>query len=322
MTQTRILLESGTNELEIVEFFLNETLADGKNYQGYYGVNVSKVLRIINRPEITEMPNAPHPSVLGAFNQRSRIIPLVDLALWMDKNKIQDQGSKVIITEFNKLINGFLVSGVTRIHRLSWEEIEAPDTYTDRYSSNSITGVVKIEDRIVFIIDLEKIIAELNPEASLKLDEDIDWSTSEQYTAMVVDDSTLIRNMIGDLLEKAGFNVLKLNNGQEAWDELQITKKKAGEKNQPLSSIIQIIISDIEMPVMDGLTLTKKIKSDPEMNTLPVILFSSLISERLRHKGESVGADDQVSKPEVSLLAQKAKKLIARYQSNFSEISS
>lgn len=315
MTQTRILLESGTNELEIVEFFLNETLADEKQYQGYYGVNVSKVLRIINRPEITEMPNAPHPSVLGAFNQRSRIIPLVDLALWMDKNKIQDQGSKVIITEFNNLINGFLVSGVTRIHRLSWEEIEAPDDYTDIYSSHSITGVVKIEDRIVFIIDLEKIIAELNPGAALKLDKDIDWGASGQYTAMVVDDSTLIRNMIGDLLEKAGFKVFKLNNGQKAWDELQKIKQTSGRKNEPLSSIIQIVISDIEMPVMDGLTLTRKIKDDPEMNTLPVILFSSLISERLRHKGESVGADDQVSKPEVSLLAQKAKKLIAHYQS-------
>ncbi len=317
MTQTRILLESGTNELEIVEFFLSENLADGNSYKGYYGVNVSKVLRIINRPEITGMPNAPHPCVLGAFNQRSRIIPLVDLAVWMDKKKDIDDGSKVIITEFNNLINGFLVSGVTRIHRLSWEEIEAPDTYTDKYSSNSITGVVKIEDRIVFIIDLEKIIAELNPHASLKLDENIDWSSSKQYTALVVDDSTLIRNMIGDLLEKAGFNVIKVNNGQQAWQELSRFQKIASEKQEKLSSIIQIIISDIEMPSMDGLSLTKKIKDDPNMKELPVILFSSLISEGLRHKGESVGADDQVSKPEVSALAQKARILIEKYQAKY-----
>ncbi|WP_028574816.1 chemotaxis protein [Desulfonatronovibrio hydrogenovorans] len=310
MSQTGILLESGTNELEIVEFFLNENLPDGKEYKGYYGVNVSKVLSIINRPEVTELPNAPHPCVLGAFNQRSRIIPLVDLALWMGKQRIKGQDTKVIITEFNRLINGFLVSGVTRIHRLSWEEIEAPDSYTDKYSSNSITGVVKIEDRIVFLIDLEKIIAELNPGAGLKLDEELDWGTEKKYTALVADDSTLIRNMLGDLLEKAGFNVLKVKNGKEAWDELERFKTVAGEKGESISSILQIVISDIEMPMVDGLNLTKRIKTDPELKSLPVILFSSLISERLRHKGESVGADDQISKPEVSLLAQKAKSLI------------
>ncbi len=316
MTQTRILLDSGTNELEIVEFFLNENLNEKQVYRGYYGVNVSKVLRIINRPAITEMPRVSHPCVLGAFNQRSRIIPLIDLALWMDKNKAADDGAKVIITEFNNLINGFLVSGVTRIYRLSWEDVEVPDDYTDRFSSSSITGVVKIENKIVFIVDLEKIIAELNPQAGLKLDESIDWSTSEHYTAMIADDSTLIRNMLGDLLEKAGFNVIKVNNGQQAWNELEKFKVMARDKNESLSSIIQILISDIEMPLMDGLNLTKRIKSDPEMESLPVILFSSLISERLRHKGESVGADEQISKPEVSLLAQKAKMLIEKYQAH------
>ncbi|WP_045212044.1 chemotaxis protein [Desulfonatronovibrio magnus] len=312
MTQSRILLESGTNELEIVEFYLTETLSNGQEYKGYYGVNVSKVLRIIHRPAVTGMPNLSHPCILGAFNQRSRIIPLVDLSVWLSKNRPDKDTEKVIITEFNKLINGFLVSGVTRIHRLSWEQIEAPDQYTDRYSSNSITGVVKIEDRIVFLIDLEKIIAELNPDAGLKLDEDIDWKTSREFTALIADDSTIIRNMIGDLLEKAGFKVIKTKNGQEALDYIEKLKAMAAEKNQPVSSMLQIVISDIEMPVVDGFNLTKRIKTDPALNHLPVILFSSLISERLRHKGESVGADDQISKPEISLLTQKARALIEK----------
>ncbi|MFN2268686.1 MAG: chemotaxis protein [Desulfonatronovibrio sp.] len=314
MAQTRILLESGTNELEIVEFFLRENNNNTDDYLGYYGVNVSKVLRIINRPSVTEMPNLSHPCVLGAFNQRSKIIPLIDLSKWMGKNSAHDEKDKVIVTEFNNQINGFLVSGVTRIHRLSWEEVEAPDSYTDRFSSNSITGVVKIEDRIVFIIDLEKIIAELNPEAGLKLDENIDWTTSEKFTALIADDSTLIRNMLGDLLEKAGFKVIKYKNGQEAWDKLEKLKAAAASEKKDLTSFVQIVISDIEMPFVDGLNLTKRIKTDPAMQLLPVILFSSLISERLRHKGESVGADDQVSKPEVSRLVQKAKSLIDQYQ--------
>ncbi|MCA1743855.1 MAG: chemotaxis protein [Desulfovibrionales bacterium] len=301
-------------KLEIVEFFLRENNNNTDDYLGYYGVNVSKVLRIINRPSVTEMPNLSHPCVLGAFNQRSKIIPLIDLSKWMGKNSAHDEKDKVIVTEFNNQINGFLVSGVTRIHRLSWEEVEAPDSYTDRFSSNSITGVVKIEDRIVFIIDLEKIIAELNPEAGLKLDENIDWTTSEKFTALIADDSTLIRNMLGDLLEKAGFKVIKYKNGQEAWDKLEKLKAAAASEKKDLTSFVQIVISDIEMPFVDGLNLTKRIKTDPAMQLLPVILFSSLISERLRHKGESVGADDQVSKPEVSRLVQKAKSLIDQYQ--------
>ncbi|MFW5730659.1 MAG: chemotaxis protein [Desulfonatronovibrionaceae bacterium] len=316
MAHTDILLESGTNELEIVEFFLRERLDNGQNYKGCYGVNVSKVLRIINMPAVTEMPGQHHPCIMGAFNLRSRIIPLVDLCSWMNIKRPEQENQKVIVTEFNKLINGFLVSGVNRIHRLSWKEIEAPDTYTDEFSSNSITGVIKLEDRIVFLIDMEKIIAELNPEAGLKLDHANEYQGPQKYTALLADDSTLIRNMLGELLEKAGFKVLKFKNGQQAWDELERYKALARKNKKPLNSIIQIVISDIEMPVVDGLNLTKRIKSDPELKALPVILFSSLISDKLKHKGESVGADHQISKPEVSQLARKARNLIEQYMSN------
>jgi len=170
--------------------------------------------------------------------------------------------------------------------------------------------VVKIEDRIVFILDLEKILAELSPGMGMSLDQELQSDSESGYTALVADDSTLIRNMISDLLEKAGFKVIKFKNGQEAWNELEKIKDTCSNKDKPLDSLVHIVVSDIEMPAMDGLTLTKKIKNDSLLGNLPVILFSSLISERLRHKGVSVGADDQVSKPEVSLLTQKAMKLI------------
>ncbi len=311
MAQHNILLESGTNELEIVEFYIDEQTADNEPYKGYYGVNVAKVLEIIRQPTITEVPQTIHPSILGAFNQRSRIIPLVDLAMWLGKEHNTNEESKVIVTEFNTVITGFLVSGVTRIHRMSWEAVEPPNRYVSSFSSDSITGVVKIDDRIIFILDLEKIVAELNPAVRMRLDKEAPDRGGSQFKAMVVDDSALVRNMLKSLLESAGFAVETANNGREGWERLQNYKLRSAREGRELSDFLQIVISDIEMPSMDGHSLTRQIKEDPTLRRLPVILFSSLISDKLRHKGEAVGADDQISKPQISQLAERARELIA-----------
>ncbi|MBU1003339.1 MAG: chemotaxis protein [Proteobacteria bacterium] len=310
MSQTNILLETGTNELEIVEFFLDEVGKDGERYQGYYGVNVAKVLEIIRLPKITEMPEVNHPSVLGAFNQRSHIIPLVDLALWLGKKSLRTEAPKVVVTEFNQITSAFLVSGVTRIHRISWEEVEQPNKYVAALSNNSITGVVKLEGRIVFILDLEKIVADLNPALGLRLDDTIDWTSDDGYRALVADDSALVREMLKDLMTKAGFKVETVNNGREAWDRLKSIKAKAEEESNPLWDYVNVLVTDIEMPMMDGHNLTKRVREDAFLKDIPIIMFSSLITDRLRHKGDAVGADEQVSKPEVSRLAIRAKELI------------
>ncbi len=323
---TDILLEAGTNELEIVEFYLEEEpkaeddvevnqeehITDApkprRSRKGYYGVNVAKVLEIIRMPEVTEMPEVSHESVLGAFNLRSRIIPLLDLSVWLKKKRIENEPPKVIVTEFNQVTSAFMVSGVTRIHRISWEDVEAPNKYVSALSSDSITGVVKFDNRIVFILDLERIVSELNPEMRLKLDDTFEASTG--YKALIADDSPLIREMIHDLLGQAGFRVEKTNNGAECWERLQEIKAIAARENCPITDYVQVIVSDIEMPRMDGHHLTKRIKEDPILRDLPVILFSSLITDKLRHRGETVGADDQISKPEITHLAQRAAKLI------------
>ena len=312
MAQTNILLEAGTNELEIVEFYLDEKVTgdDHENYKGYYGVNVAKVLEIIRLPKITEMPETSHESIMGAFNLRDKVIPLVDMSVWLGKERAELEPPKVIVTEFNKVTNAFLVSGVTRIHRISWEDVEAPDAYVSTLSSNSITGVVKLRNRIVFILDLEKIIAELNPHLGLRLDESIDWTAGTQYRALVADDSALIRDMLKDLMTKANFQVEVVNNGRECWDRLMEIKNLAYEEGKKPTDYVQVVVSDIEMPKIDGHNLTKRIKDDPDLRDLPVVLFSSLITDKLRHKGEQVGADDQISKPEVTQLAQRAVKLI------------
>ena len=325
-----ILLEAGTNELEIVEFYLEEEPKSGEEAElnqedqedqeqekglkpsrkGYYGVNVAKVLEIIRLPEVTEMPEVSHEAVLGAFNLRSRIIPLLDLSTWLKKKRVENEPPKVIVTEFNQVTSAFMVSGVTRIHRISWEDVEAPNKYVSALSSDSITGVVKFDDRIVFILDLERIVSELNPDMRLQFDDNVDFDTTTRYKALIADDSPLIREMIRDMLGQAGFRVEKANNGKECWDRLVELKQRAVEDNRPITDFVQVIVSDIEMPMMDGHHLCKRIKEDPVLKDLPVILFSSLITEKLRYRGESVGADDQISKPEITYLAQRAAALI------------
>jgi two-component system chemotaxis response regulator CheV len=204
----------------------------------------------------------------------------------------------------------FLVSGVTRIHRMSWEAVEPPNRYVSKMSGDSITGVVKLEDRIVFLLDLEKIVADLNPNLGLRLDMSIEWNAATRYRALVADDSVLVREMLKDLLQKAGFDVTAVQNGREAWDLLQQLREKSETGQRPITDYVQVMVADIEMPAMDGHNLTKRIKQDAVLKDLPVILFSSLITDKLRHKGEAVGADDQISKPDVSQLAMRAKNLI------------
>lgn len=335
MSQTKILLEAGTNELEIVEFYIDEPVVEldsgtssalkliqeeGKEpiYRGYYGVNVAKVLEIIQLPHVTPLPELQSSSVLGAFNLRSKIIPLVDLNIWLEKQNLDNYTPpKVVVTEFNNVTTAFKVSGVNRIHRISWEDVEAPNSYMSFFSKGCITGVVRLEDRIVFILDLEKIVTELNPTLGLRLDNAIDWKKTQKYRAIVCDDSSLIRNMLKSLLQEANFDVRDFTNGQEAWDELCNLRKKAIDEGKDISDYVQVLISDIEMPKMDGHTLCKTVKDDPYMKKIPVILFSSLITDKLRHKGDSVGADEQISKPGVTQLAQRAHELIQQYAAGY-----
>ncbi|AGW13435.1 chemotaxis protein [Megalodesulfovibrio gigas] len=322
MSQTNILLESGTNELEIVEFYLTETLPNGKKYTGYYGINVAKVLEIIRVPKITEMPNQPHPSVLGAFNLRERIIPLVDLSQWLGKSKAGVEAEKVIVTEFNRVTNAFLVSGVTRIHRLSWEQIRPPSAQMLHFSGESITGVVNLEDRVLFILDMEKIVSELCPSLALQEMDPGDFTPPSPgqpqedpgfFKVLIADDSGTIRNMMATNLAKLGFEVTATVDGAKAWEQLLSWKQTATDQQRPIHEYVQVIISDIEMPEMDGHSLTRRIKDDPVLKQTPVLLFSSLITESLRHKGEAVGADDQISKPDIKTLAERTRALGRRY---------
>ncbi len=318
MVKTDILLESGTNELEIVEFYIDEQARkdeDQDKYRGFYGINVAKVLEIIRMPELTDMPEVSHPAVLGAFNLRNQIIPLIDLAKWLGKNRIESEELKVIVTEFNLTRSAFLVSGVTRIHRIGWDEVEAPTNYVSALTVNSITGVVKFSNRIVFILDMEKITADLNPgmgETKEPAPQVVQEVRTRHLRALVVDDSNMARKMVTGVLEKAGFEVGTAENGEQAWQKLMAIRNNAEQQNRPLKDFIDVLVSDIEMPIMDGHNLTKRVKEDHTLRHLPVVLCSSIITDTLRHKGSAVGADDQVSKAELGELASKVIQLVER----------
>ncbi len=320
MSQTDILLEAGTNELEIIEFYVDEeTDGGGKPYRAHYGVNVAKVLEIIRMPKVTGMPETPHPCVIGTFNLRDKVIPLIDLSQWLGNPMATWDKAKVIVSEFNNINNAFIVSGVTRIHRLSWEQVEPPAGYTASFAANNFTGVIKFDDRMLLLLDMEQIIWDLNPSLAIKMEREreenlVRAEESSAYKTLVVDDSNSIRRLISSFMERDGFEVIQDVNGQDAWDRLTGWKAEADAAGGKITEHVNLVVTDIEMPAMDGHNLCRRIKDDPVLKELPVILFSSLINERLFHKGQSVGADDQVTKPEIATMAERAKNLIEARQ--------
>ena len=313
MSQSQILLEVGTNELELVEFYIDE--ADG--YRGFYGINVSKVVEISRSQPITAMPQMPHPSVLGAFPFRDgRIVPLIDISKFLNKGGVVSEDPRIIITEFNKTHTAFLVSGVTRIHRISWKQVEAPTPLLLEISGGSITAVVRLEGRVVFVLDAEAIVAAMNPALSVKMDENrMEALPDRKYHILHADDSVSIRRLVADLLKKDGrFDVTQANDGEEAWNLLLRYKQQAEDNNIPISNLVQGIITDIEMPNLDGLTLCRYIKEDHLLKDIPVAMFSSLISTSLAHKCKSVGADAQFAKPDLQGISDKMYELIQANQ--------
>ena len=310
MAQTKILLESGTNELEVVEFFLDEP-----GYRGHYGVNVAKVVEIIRMQPVTAMPQMRHPAVMGAFPHRDgKIVPLVNLARYLGKDTQFNDDMKIIVTEFNYIVTGFIVSGVNRIHRLSWSDVEAPGNFLQNATHSTITGMVRLEGRVVFLLDMEYVVADLDPSLAIRLGRLPDdlLGSDAVYTILHADDSGNVRSLVKRLMEESGhFRLIQCGSGEEAWDTLQKMKADAKRSGTSLNSSLHAVISDIEMPRMDGLTLCRKIKEDPGLNYLPVALFSSIVSATLEHRGQSVHADAQFAKPDLQTLSEKVLELIA-----------
>lgn len=300
--ETNILLESGTNELEILEFQV------GPNH---YGINVAKIKEILPFKKPTAIPNA-HPCIEGIYMPRDTIITIVDLGRSLNLPPSDTESTDMyIVTNFNKLNIAFHVNNVLGIHRVSWADISKPDESISNSGKGVATGIIKLEDKLIVILDFEKIVADISPETGLKVS-DIDQLGERQRNSspiLIAEDSPLLSKLIFDSLHKAGYiNVIVTNNGQEAYDKLCEFKEEGtiGEK-------VKCVITDIEMPQMDGHRLTKLIKDDSDLKKLPVIIFSSLVNDEMKRKGESLGADSQLSKPEIGMLVTEIDKLLTKY---------
>lgn len=314
MSEQDILLETGTNELEIIEFFVHEKQGES-TYTHYFGVNVAKVLEVVEAPEGLEGSEAAaHKSFLGTIPLRDLILPVVDLSVWLGMERVKTRNEPIIVTEFNNMITGFLVSGVTQIHRVNWKDVEPPSRYVSNMATNCITGTLQIKERIVLMLDLEQVLAELDESKDIFKQDLGDFVSDQRYRALVADDSTSVREVLRRNFEQANFDVALMNDGAEAWNKLLAIKAKAQEEGKSPLDYVDVVVSDIEMPQMDGYTLTRNIKEDPVLNVLPVALFSSLISKGIEHKGEAVKADEQVTKPEFSSLTRKVIDLIRRWE--------
>lgn len=304
-----ILLESGTNELEVLELFIAERLSDGTTAPCYFGVNVAKVMQVIEAPQFAAPESASNPCFMGMIDIRNMMVPVLDLSRWLHMDMEHTDRDVIMVTEFSHAVTGFLVSGVTEIHRVGWQQVQPPSGYLTRMGTSCIVGMVDLGDHFVQLVDLESVLADLDPSSFEKMTHQGAQAT-RAYRALVADDSATIRMMLRKNLESANFDLTLVNNGKEALDRLREYRDQAAQQGKPLSEFVDIVISDIEMPLMDGFTLTKNIKEDPVLGKLPVILYSSLITTELRHKGESVGADDQISKPDLDMMAQRALELL------------
>ncbi|MBI9109793.1 chemotaxis protein [Maridesulfovibrio ferrireducens] len=320
MSGNDILLDAGTNEFEIIEFFIDDADAgSGVQNKDYFGINVAKVLEVVEAPKgLHSAEGAPHPSYLGTMSLRDMILPVIDLSVWLDIPRKESEFQLIIVTEINSVVTGFLVSGVTQIHRIGWTDLKTPNKYIADMDTNCITGTISIKDRFVLMIDLERILGELDPGMAENL-EGGGALAPEKWSALIVDDSASVRVLLNKNFEAANFDVQLFTNGLEAWEGLLAMRDKAKEGGKSITDMVDVIVSDIEMPQMDGYTLTRQIKEDAELSKLPVILFSSLITKGLYHKGEKVKADDQVTKPEFGALTGRAITQIEKYKAKRAE---
>jgi len=289
-----ILLDAGTNELEILVFRLD---------RGFFGVNVAKVREVILGRKPTESPGR-NANVFGMINLRGVLVPLVDLraTLGLPPTSADELTQRrVIVTEFNGLTTGFVVDTVDRIHRVSWSQIKnVPDvnelSSIPSIAVSSCTGVIELDDELVLMVDFESIADGITDIEGLHIQsvDNPDGIDRAKHSVVIAEDSPFMRHTMERVLRDSGYeNLTVVSDGIAAWNAVE-----ASIDADPIS----VIITDIEMPQMDGLHLTKRIREHAELVDLPVVLFSSLVSDDNRKKGEQVGATMQIGKPDLTRL--------------------
>lgn len=284
------VLKIGSNEMELVDFRIFKREGD-EVYEGIYGINVAKVREIIRFPKLTELPGVP-PFIEGIFDLRGVVIPVVNLAKWMgvDAPEGVDKESRVIITEFNNILIGFVVHEAKRIRRVNWKDIEPASFLSGDggLDGSKITGVTRIEDdSVLLILDLEGVVQELGlyQPSHGKLE-----AGKYNFSGLVLllDDSGTARRIIKDALEQMGFNVIEATDGQQGLQILEDLYRNYGDE---LPSKLRLIASDIEMPLMDGFHFAAQVKADSRFKMIPIVFNSSISDHFSELRGLDMGAE-------------------------------
>ena len=308
MSSKQDVLQVGTNELELVDFRIFKE-ENGQIYEGIYGINVSKVREIIKYPKLTELPGVPD-FIEGIFDLRGIVIPVVNLARWMGvktpRNK--DIHPRVIIAEFNNILIGFVVHEAKRIRRISWSDIE-PASFSSGsgvLDKSKITGVTRIEnDEVLLILDLESVVEDLG-----FYQPDIDTKAAIDTfggMAMVLDDSLTARKIVKEALQKMGFSIVEAKDGQEAIEKLD---ELYGIYGDTLPDQLKIIVSDVEMPRMDGFHFAAKVKDDPRFSQIPIVFNSSISDHFSEARGREAGGEGYMVKFDANVFYAEISKIV------------
>ncbi len=317
--KTDILLEAGTNEVEVFEFNLGGH---------HYGVNVAKVNQIVQREQVKiTRADLPPPGVLGTISFRGKPTMTLDLraVLGIDGEPADPSRALMLVTQFNDQVVAFAIDGAERIHRVSWQNFE-PISANFAQENPYVNGIIRLEDRLVLILDLEYILTLINPRLGMSIDTqqlqkiEQEYKPRDHIRILFAEDSAMIRKMVHQQLEDVGFTSVELaTNGKEALDKIAEAVEIVKTTGQPFSDFFDLILTDIEMPVMDGLTFCRHVKKEFNLET-PVIVFSSLINEQMVAKCKAVGANGWGTKPKVSLIVKIIDRLIVEGEKEIGDL--
>lgn len=293
---------AGSNKMEILLF----SLGSGE----IFGINVFKVREVCQTPKVTKSPNMPH-GVEGVISLRGNIIPVIALAKFIQLDEVpEDTGHTMIVTEYSRHTQGFLVHDVDRIIRVDWDKVKPPQAMLAG-NDGMITAITELPDgKLVSILDVEQILA--NAIGIEPVPELAPVETEKEQTVFFADDSAIARKEIVMVLDKMGVKYQQATNGLEAWERLQSLAGRSQQDGSALQDQIKIILVDAEMPEMDGYVLAKNIKSDRRFDGIPVVMHSSLSSEANRDMGKRVGVDSYVAKFDPGVLADTLRPLLLR----------
>lgn len=297
---TNILLESGTNEVEVLVFQVGQLTL---------GINVAKVREVLTMPHITQLPSS-HPSMHGCFRLREVVVPCLSLHKHLNEQSTSsNEESVVILTEFNQYQIGFVVDKVERIHRLSWNQV-MPVPPIMSHGQAPVTAITRIDSRLIIMLDFETIASEV----TLRTDDDVPVENQfgvarDAQRVAIADDSPTARKSVEKVLRDSGYTtVFAFENGADLWQWL--TEKSQHQEGE--RAPVDLVITDVEMPVTDGFHLTRKIKDHPQLGRIPVLLYSSILTPDNLKKGQQVRADAQITKPELHRVVSMADELIHR----------